>query len=296
MGRLLLVATLLLVPAALAAQAADTTGDTARVLILERQFGPDSAAPVNITLRQHVIYLAVVAGPGTPAAVPVRRHGREAFISPESPGAAGQPQRFEVYPLETGPHLLSLTGVPPGVAVTLRLYVAVSLTRQVAARRVRTLSFGFQLGAGGHTGYRLDPTGGASPTGGSDFEGCFLAQQGDRFGTCLGVGRQNFPDARYFVTWLFAEEQVRLASVHLVGNRRTDLGVNLRYGTGLSAGPRHLTPALLSGGIYVVQHLEADGRWGWSVYAGWQHCRLGFAPETERLDSDRFLAGVEWVR
>lgn len=295
--RLLLLAALVAAPSRIAAQPADTTRDTARLLVLEHRFGPDSAAPVLVGLQDRVVYVAVVSGPGTPVAEPVRAKGRAAFVSPERPGATGAVREFEVDPLESGPHRLRLEGLPSGGTATVRLYRDVAQTDYVAARRTRALSFGFRLGAGVHTGYRLDSLRGANPGAASDFEGCFLAQAGDRFGTCLGVARQSLPELHAFITWAVAQEEVRIASAHLFGRPRTDFGASLRYALGMPPVSLHaLHPAMWSGGLYVEQHFAADGRWGWGAYAAWQHERVDGVAATTRLDSDRFQLGVSWVR
>jgi hypothetical protein len=152
------------------------------------------------------------------------------------------------------------------------------------------------LAAGRHSGYRLDPTGGADPRGGADYEGCLLGEAAGRFGTCVGIAVQDFPDAGFRVTWGFLEERVRVVTGHLLADRRTDLGVSVRYSAALAAGPRNLHADLLSLGICVTQHLAGESRRrGWALVAAWQHGRLGYAPETELLDTDRFTAGLAWL-
>ena len=290
------VSLLLVAPAMLAAQSGAPAPDSARVLLLEHRFGPDSAGNVVLTLERSIVYWAEVTGPGTLVFQPVARHGQPAFLVPIGAGAGDQPRRFEVYASRTGPHLVSLSDLPPGGTATLRLYRDVGLTRRIAERRDRAFAVGLVLGGGVHSGYRLDPTGGADPSGGRDLEGCLLAEAGDRLGTCLGVGRQSFPDAGFAVTWSFIEERVRLVSGRFLGGRRTDLGVALRYSQALAAGPRNLRAALLSFGLHVTQHLASEGRRrGSSVFVAWQHSQLGHAPETEKLDTDRFSAGVIWM-
>jgi hypothetical protein len=294
--RLLLLASLVAAPPRIAAQPAATTRDTARVLVLEHRFGPDSAAPAVVDLRYRVVYVAVVSGPGTLVVEPVRPKGRGAFVSPEQPSAAAVERAFEVDPLESGPHRVLLQGLPAGDVATVRLYRDVAQTEHLAARRTATLSFGFRLGAGVHTGYRLDSLRGANPAAASDVEACFLAQVGDRFGTCLGAARQSLPEAGTFVTWLVAQEEVRIVSAHFFGRPRTDFGASLRYAMSLPPLSLGLNPTLWSGGLYVEQHFGVEGRWGWGAYAAWQHARVDGVPATTRLDSDRFVIGLSWVQ
>jgi hypothetical protein len=180
----------------------------------------------------------------------------------------------------------------------LRLYRAVGVTRGVAERRDGGFALGVVVAGGVHSGYRLDPTGGAAPRGGSDLEACLLAETTDRLGTCLGLARQAFPDAGFSVTWAFIEERLRLASTTFLGGRRTDLGASLRYSAGFSVGPRAVDPALFSFGLQVTQHLATEERRrGASLFIAWQHSTLGRAIETEpeMLRSDRFTAGVVWL-
>jgi hypothetical protein len=289
---------LLILPAPLVAQSAEGADTSTRALLLEHRFGPDSAGNVVLTLERSIVYRAELSGPGTPVFRPVAGKGQPAFLVPLGlgTGAGSQPWRFEVYASRTGPHAVTLADLPPGSTATLRVYRDVGVTRRVAERRDRALAVGFELGGGFHSGYRLDPTGGADPRGGHDVEGGLLAETGDRLGTCFGVGRQSFPDAGFKVTWGFIEERVRLASGPVLGDRLTDLGATVRYSQGLAAGPRNLSPALLTIGLRVTQHLADDGlRRGWSVFVAWQHSRLGHAPETEELDADRLTGGVLWM-
>jgi hypothetical protein len=288
------VGLLLVVPGLLAAQS-EGMRDSSRVLLLEHRFGSDSSNHVVVQLERGVVYRVEITGPGAPSLQPIKAGALAALLVPVGAATGDGPRQFQAYPYQAGPHAIRLSDVPSGSTAMLRLYRDAGFTRQSRERREHGLAFGVEVGAGIHSGYRLDPTGGANPRGGNDIEGCFLAQAGDLYGTCIGLGRQAFPDASYNVAWAFIEEQGRLVSVHLVGGRRTDLGATLRFSHALSAGPRSLSPSLLSIGLSVIQHLSTQGRRGVSVFCGWQHGRLGFAPETEKLDTDRFAAGVSWV-
>jgi hypothetical protein len=288
------VALALALPPRLAAQPGRAARDTARVLLLEHAFGPDSAGFV-VTLQQHVVYYALVSGPGDLAIEPQRHGGRPAYLVPIGQGGTTEARTFEVYPLETGPHTITLARLPSGMAATLRLYVDTALTRQIQARNARATALGLMLDGGVHSGYRLDPTGGESPSGGSDLEACLLAATGDGLSTCIGFGRQHFPSARFSVTWAFIEERAAVARAELMPGRPTELGLAVRFSAGLATGPRSLAPKLLSGGLYVAQRLAGGARQGWSVFAAWEHGRLGYTPETERLDTDRLTAGLTWL-
>jgi hypothetical protein len=269
--------------------------DSARVLLLEHRFGPDSAGTIVVRLERRVAYWVEVTGPGTPEFEPIRRRPLAAFLVPIAEGQGDHPRRFELYAVQAGPHQVSLSDLPPGTSATLRLYRDVLETRRIAEKRDREFSVGLVVAVGFHSGYRLDPTGGANPAGGGDAEGCLVAETGNRFGTCIGVERQTFPDAGFTATWLFVEQRARLVSTSVVG-RRTDLGAALRYSQALSAGPRHLNPGLLGFGLYLRQYLEPDGhRRGSSIFCAWQHGRLGNAPETERVDTDRLRVGFTWM-
>jgi hypothetical protein len=287
---------LLATPALLAAQHDSSVADSGRVLLLERRFEPGDTGGV-VTLERQVVYWVELAGPGTPVIQPLRGHARPAFLIALDDNPDASPRRFELHALQAGPHRVTLSDLPPGTEATLRLYQDIVESRRIAEKRDRQVAVGVLVSAGLHSGYRLDPTGGTDPRGGTDVEGCLLVDAGDRIGSCLGVGRQSFPDAGFGVTWVFLELRSRLLSGHLLGGRRTDLGAALRYGQALGAGPRNLDPALLGLGLFVTQHLTTGGRrLGWSLVCAWQHGRLGDAPETERRDTDRFFAGVEWIQ
>jgi hypothetical protein len=134
------------------------------------------------------------------------------------------------------------------------------------------------------------------PSGGSDFEACLLLEIGDRAGTCLGFAKQSFPDAGYTGGWFVVEERVRLLSRQFLGTRTTDFAAAFRYSKGASIGPRHLDPDMLGLGLLMTQHFSTTGRQrGWRTFLEWQHGRLGNAPETEFLDTDRFTLGLVWV-
>lgn len=285
---------LLLVTASLVS-AQDQARDSGRVLLLEHQFGPDSAGQTLVTLERRVVYWVELIGPGTPALQPIRSRPRPAFVVPLAEGAGDEPRRFQVFAMQAGPHVVTLADVPPGTRAMLRLYRDVVETRRISVKLDREAAVGLSIAGGLHSGYRLDPTGGADPRGGRDVEGCALLEAGDRFGTCAGVQWQSFPDAAYAVTWWFLEQRARLWAGSVAG-RRTDVGAALRYGHAWPAGPRHLHPGLLSIGLYIRQHFAPQGRRrGWSVFGSWQHGRLGNAPETERLNTDRLTAGVVWI-
>jgi len=286
---------LILVPSRLAAQDGAGARDRGRELLLEHRFRPDSADSIVVILEQHIIYWAELTGPGAPLFQPQRRRPRPAFLVPIASGAGDQTRRFEVYALQAGPHVVSLSGLPPGTTATLRLYRDVVETRRIAEKLDRELAVGVLVAGGFHSGYRLDPIGGADPHGGGDVEACILAQTA-RFGTCVGVGRQSFPDAGFVATWVFIEERVRLASSSFWGTRLTEFGVALRYSQGITVGPRSLNPGLLGVGLYVTQYIAIKGRRGGSrIFGAFQHNRLGLAPETELLDSNRFTTGIAWT-
>jgi hypothetical protein len=284
------------VPHGLLAQAGAAPADSGRVLLLERRFGADTAERAVVTLERGIVYRVEVVGAGTPVIENRRRGAPPAFLVPAAGRAADSTRVFEAYAVRAGAHAVGLSGRLPGAQGTLRIYRDASLTRAIEARNDRGFAVGFQLAAGRHSGYRLDPTGGADPRGGSDVEGCLLAEAAGRFGTCLGIARQAFPDAGFSVTWAFLDERVRVVTGHLLADRRTDFGASVRYSVALAAGPRNLHAALLSLGLYVTQHLAARGpRHGWAIVAAWQHGRLGYATETELLDTDRFTAGLAWL-
>jgi hypothetical protein len=286
----------LLSSARLAAQVV-APADSTRIPMLEHSFTAGSSDSVLVILERRGVYSAEVIGaPATPTFQPVRRYLWPALVVPVSGVQVGQPPRFEVQPGATGPHVVRVSDLPPGATAILRLYRDDVEARSRAKSRDRDFAVGLLLGGGMHSGYRLDPTGGADPAGGRDVDLCILAQSGGRFGACLGMARQSFPDADFTVTWFFVEPRVRLVSGRLFGDLSTDLGAGLRLGQAPETGPRHISPSLLAVGFNVTQHLSPDGRRrGWSLYAAWLHGRLGNVPETERRDSDRVTAGLTWV-
>lgn len=287
---------LLVTPSLLTAQDNAGARDSARVLLLEHRFSADSASSVVLTLERKIVYWVELTGPGTPVFQPQRSRPQPAFLVPIAAGSSDTLRRFELYAIQRGPHVVSLSDIPAGTVTTLRLYQDVVETRRIAAKLDRAIAIGLTLAMGRHSGYRLDPTGGADPRGGKDVEGCFLLEAGHWLGTCIGFGRQSFPDGGFTASWVFLELQKRVVGGHFLSDRRTDLGALLRLSRGLKAGPRKLDPALLGVGLYVDQHFAPGGRRrGWRLHLEWQHDRLGYTPETERLDSNRFMAGITWI-
>jgi hypothetical protein len=278
------------------AQVVAGPGDGTRVLVLEHRFGADEADSVAVALVRGVVYRAELTGAGTLLIVSRRRGGPSAFLVPVAGAAADAPRHFEVYAVQAGAHVVRVADVPPGTAVTLRLYQDVALGRRIAERRDRGTAIGLLVAGGIHSGYRLDPAGDPTPRGGRDAEGCLLIEPGDRLGTCVGAGRQSFPAESLSVTWAFIEGRVRLASTRLLFGWRTDLGVAARFSDALSSGPLNVSAALFSYGLQLTQHFSPQ-RWrrGWSLVVAWQHGRLGYAPETEFLTTDRVTAGVVWL-
>ena len=268
----------------------DLTRESRRVLVMEARVGPDSSAPVEVVLERRVVYWVELSEPAMPAFR--RRDGSTvAFVSP-MPGSSTS---FEVFPRHSGTHVLTLTGHASGGSITARIYRDAAETERIAARRDRSLAVGVQVGAGAHTGYRLDPTGGADPSGGHDFEACLLAESGLPLGACIGLARQAFPDHGYTVTWLFLEPRVRVFAREWWGGRRIEIGGSVRFSAAFEVGPREYEPVQAALGVYVSQRLSAGGRRGLSIVGAFQFARLGGTVETEFLDSQRLTLGVAWL-
>jgi hypothetical protein len=259
-----------------------------RVLLLERRFGPDSAGPAAVTLRRGMAYWVEVIGPGTPVFTPDRLRANPPIVVIRHDGV-------EVTPLESGPHVVAVDGLPPGAAATVRVYADSSLTAQMAARREPVLRTGGQIAGGLHTGYRIDPVGATDPRGGNDIEACLLIETGSRLATCIGGSRSSFPEGDYTASWAFIEERARVASARTLGGRRLDIGLLGRFSQGFNVGPRLRSPILLGIGLYLAQRLAPDRLRGWQILAAWQHQRVFAAPETEFRDSERLTLALVWL-
>ena len=280
----------------LSAQGGAAPGDSARVMLFEHRFGGDKGDSVAVGLVRGVVYGAELTGTGTLLIESRRRGGSPAFLVPLGDASGDAPRRFEVYAVLAGPHVVRVTGRAPGAVVTLRFFRDVALGRRIAERQDRGFAIGLLVAGGVHSGFRLDPAHDASPLGGRDVEGCLLIESGGRFGACVGGGRQSFPGENVSVTWAFIEGRARLASGRLLSDWRTDVGVAVRFSDALSSGTLHVSAELFSYGFQVTQHLSPGQlRRGWSLFAAWQHGRLGYAPETEFLTTDRLTAGIIWI-
>lgn len=266
-----------------------------QVIILDQQFRSDTEEAV-VVLHRQVVYRAVLNGPGLLTVESQRSH-RAVFLVPVGDTTA-QPRRFELYALANEPHRVQITNLPPGGAASLQILRDSVETERIAEKLDRSASLGVLFAAGAHTGYRLDPTGGSDPRGGSDVDACMLLEVGDRLGTCLGLTREAFPDARYTANWLFLEERIRVGSRTWLRDHATDLAVTVRLSKGVSIGPRRLDPDLVGAGVQLVQSLSpSHRRRGWRIILGWAHSLLRDAPETETefLHVDRLTGGFMWV-
>ena len=269
--------------------------DSARTLLIELRAGSGFNMSTTMVLERRVVYWAELSGPGRPVFTPEQRGAQPVFMVPIGDTTASL-RRFEVYATSAGPHTVSIADVPSGSESVLRVYRDVVATQQIAARRAKLLRVGVMLSAGLHTGYRLDPTVGENPSGGSDYEGCLVAETGSILATCLGIGQQAFPDAGYSVVWFFVEESARLLRGKWLGSSLTDLGVSLRLAMSGEVSQRSLSPDLLAFGFFARQHLgDGDGQHGISLLLAWQHGLLGNVPETEMRTTHRLTAGLIWI-
>lgn len=273
---------------------AHPASEPGRILIVEVDFGADTARVPTVDLRKGVLYWAEVVGSGIPVLEPLRGARRRAFIVPMEQGT--ESQRFQVSPLQSGPHSLLLEDRVPGSPVIVRLFEDVIGTERLRAKHERAFAIGVSLAVGLHTGLGIDSLGGADPRGGSGLEACLLLQSTGRFGTCLGGGRESFPDAGLNVGWLFLEERARLLYGQIFGGRATDLSAAIRVSKATGVGSRNVYPALVSFGVQATQHLATDGRRrGTSLLLGWQHGTLINAPHSKDRNADRVTVGVIWL-
>jgi hypothetical protein len=262
-------------------------------VVLQHKFLGESDSAV-VALRRRTVYRAELSGSDSLVIAPLGHRWAPLIVSTGF-GPDGV-RSFEVHPGTTGRYLMRVVGIRGDSGATLRIYGDRVETERLVLGRERNWNIGLGIGGGFHSGYRLDPTGGANPSGGGDLEGYLLIEGGFPVSVYLGVARQSFPDAEFVETWYFVEPRLRLLSRTLLGSSRTDLGVALRIAQGGEVGTREISPSQLGLGFYVNQHLAADGRRrGWSVFGAYQHARLGNVPETERRDTDRIFLGLTWI-
>jgi DNA gyrase inhibitor GyrI len=284
-----------LAPAPAQAQSPDAVASGDAPLVLEHRFVEGTSETVTVPLTRRVRYWAVLSGPGNPQFIPAQRYRPPALVVAATARGGDGETWFELHPGDTGPHYVRLTGLAEGSAVTLRVYRDDAQTAHDDQARDHDFAVGLSLGAGVHSAYRLDPTAGLAESG-SAIEGCLVADTGNWFSACLGGGRETLPGADLSVTWLFLEPRARLLHAGVLGGRRFDLGAAVRVAQATQVGRRGISPSLLAAGLYAEQHLSSNLRQrGLSLYAAWQHGRLGNVPETEDRDTDRFTAGLTWL-
>ncbi len=132
-GALAGAAALHLHPSSLGAQVPNPS-DSARVLLVEKHFTRESLG-VEVDLLRRTAYWAEVTGPGNLVIRVDLPRGRPAYIVPVGQGGDGQPRTFEVYPLESGLHWMSLSDLPANATTVVRLYVHGTRTPAASATR-----------------------------------------------------------------------------------------------------------------------------------------------------------------
>jgi hypothetical protein len=270
--------------------------DSATKLLLEHRFLMGSTDSALVTLVKDGYYWMELTGSSVLPAVRPAGRGWEALVVPLDANGHDGATLFELHPAAGGLHAVTLSLAPSDSAALLRLYSHEGEARNQRAMRDAEWGVGLALGAGWHSGYRLAPSTGAAPRGGSDLEGLLLIESGRGLGIGLGIARQSLPDAGHAVTWYFLEPRVRLLSRKALGTSMTDVWVLARVGQARSTPAPSIDPSLLGAGLQVRQYLSgAERRRGWSLVAGYFHGRVGGIPEEALRSMDRLSAGLTWV-
>ncbi|MGH9023409.1 MAG: hypothetical protein ACRDV9_09980, partial [Acidimicrobiia bacterium] len=228
--------TALLVPTLLPAQAEPVAQ---RTLLLELH--ADSANPNSGTVWLKVkrkYYADLTPALGKLEIRAARKHGAQALTSPAS--AYQATLYIEVYPRETGPHLIRLHGVTGESSVVFRLWSdSAEAAEQEAFRKEkheRSWGIGLSLGGGRHSGYLINSPFSSAPApppaAGKDIEAALVLGTSGRFSGVLGYTRQVPDSGGIAVSWIFVEPRLRLLEPTLVAGRRTDLGVSVRLAEG----------------------------------------------------------------
>jgi len=270
-----------------------TPADVSRTLLLELRLPADSILSQTIRLRKGVVYWAEVSGPGT-LSIRSGDGQRDAFIVPIE--TLNDWRRFQVFAMRSGPHQVTLTERPPGSTSIVRIFSDTATTEKLRAQRDRGFAIGFGLAAGVHSGLAVDSSGGASPAGGGDVEGCLLLRSGSIASTCLGFGKQRLPDAHLNLGWFFIEERLRFLRAQFISSRPTALEATLRFGQSTGIPGRNVYPTVIAFGLQLGQHLTRDNRsHGVRAVASWQRQQLRDAPTSRDRAGDRFVVGVTWL-
>lgn len=285
----------LLVPAPLPAQG---TPVAQRTLLLELRADSTHPDSGTVWLRVKRKYYGDLTPPfGKLDIRAARKHGQAVLSSPAS---ADEATLFiEVYPRETGQHLVRLYGVGGGESVIFRLWSDSAEAAAQDARRKeeheRSWGIGLSVGGGRHSGYLIKgPPPPAPPAAGNDVEVGLVLGTSGRFSGILGYNRQVPDSGSRSVSWLFVEPRLRLLQPVLLAGRRTGLGVSFRVAEGNPSGIT-VDPTLKAVGAFITQHLDrSPGSRGWAITLSYWHGWLSNV-QFSNQQQDRVAAALSWL-
>jgi len=252
-----------LLSATLSAQVPDTTlGDT---LLVATRFASPFSDTISLPLYRNGQYrVAVLPGDAQLRVRPVTGKA-DAFVARARLGSNGRSSVFEVSPIVTAMHRVTVSQVTPQDTVSIWIWADRPREAGLRERREREWGVGLLVAAGYHSGYRThssDP----SAKGSADFLAGVLIGSSRRLSLLVGV----FQDSRYAgshsVTGVLAEPRVQLVRTRL-GGRALVLEAVGRIAQGNSA-TITVDPSYYGLGPLLTYHLDSrPGSRGWRLEA-----------------------------
>lgn len=246
-----------------AAQVTDTVVGS-RLLVNPVLRGP---FPDTLTLElfKHAQYRIAVWPSATQIRVVPQQHAdRDEFAPRVREGDRFRATAIELYPQETGPHLLLVS--PPEGGSEVRIWIWEDSAAETVARikAEHRWSVGLSAALGVTTGYVVTES--SAPGASQSAEAGVLIGSGSRLAFLLGFGNDPRPSAEVSVNWAFVEPRFRVVNWKAAG-REMELNAVLRWGQGNSTSIAK-DPSLSAIGVLVTWHLDHRGGFrGWLLGA-----------------------------
>lgn len=289
-GRGLLLLGTLAAPSGTAAQVPDTVmGDT---LLAYREVTALRQDSLVLVLRRHGQYRVLLSQPLMSVVANPLKRGRQAFAAQVTPGQFAPYTILEVHPYSTGEYNLTVTGFATTDTVRFWLWADRGEELRSRERRDRQWGIGLLVGAGYHTGYRVQSIDPAAAKSSPDFEAGLLFGSSGILSGLIGVTHQARYSGAGNVFWVFAEPRVR--AYHA---KRPGLPVDVDLAFRIARGHVEVhDPSLLGIGAVVSRALnQRPGARGWRVGLSVMYARLG---NVGASDDRTFLRGglsLSWL-
>jgi hypothetical protein len=272
------------------AQVTDTMlGTTLLARVTAQGPSPDT---LTLELRKQALYRIAVWPAATDVRVVDRDHPDRFDFAPRvREGTEVRATAIELYPLESGLHLLVVTLPAGSSSARVWIWEDTTAERAAQAKQQRRWSAGLSAAMGVTSGYTVAES--TAPGGSESVEAGVLVGSGSRLALLLGFGNDPRPNGEVSVNWAFAEPRVRLFSWKAAG-REMEFTAVLRWAQGNSTSIDK-DPSLSAIGVLLTAHL--DRRTG---FRGWLLGGEALFGTIRNLDvapqhNTRFRMSVSWL-